>query len=259
MLWPTPLPRCSASRLIGIVATCLLALCSLAIAAQAGAGSYTLLSLDGKPARIVVLDDFDTRALLICCNKDTQRLGLDWYGHRAEMQTDSHFLKIICFGGPGGTFNDQILLCVDRGRLYQALHIMCQTRFMSDNNIDEWSNSIGAAKGKADRTSLVLSLHRFRQWDGVIKTDYHKAVKLRFDSGAHAFCTGYSTMNATRTTIYLANNKTVKRRFKGKLPVIHIDTQAYLLRHGIWYRNFEAFPADRDKKHGQNKLYHAQL
>jgi hypothetical protein len=216
----------------------------------AKAQTYTVKSFEGIKTQIKIAHGSNDRNLTIYCLHDS--LKLRFYNNMQDVSVlQNKFLQITyrVHAGSDIASTNLLLLCVSKGKICQALHIMS---FIN--------TSIKAVD--TDTDTLILDEHRFFQskshLTGTNKSNYKfnivfqdkstsksdpktnysidTTMVLNFDADNHVF---YNTRRAMSQYFSIYDNKTskdIKRYFKGTFLVIKIrENITYYFIKGEWY------------------------
>jgi hypothetical protein len=209
---------------------------------------YNIESFQGLKTEINLYYKPFSGCLTISCLKDT--LHIDDYMDAYEIKVlGKKFLQITYLKRAGSNENlmNMLLLCVDNGKLCQALHVKCLSTYDMRNvyhikgNRSEYQlfklkvKLLGNGK---DTYRLNINIHDESSSEIAPKTNYNynKQITLRFDPVLDVF---YGTRKILSKSFNVYDPKTedqIAQEVHGSVPTIIIRKNEYYYINGEWFQ-----------------------
>jgi hypothetical protein len=213
----------------------------------AKAQSYTLSSFEGNKVNIKLKYE-GNGVLKINYLNDT--LTINYFLAVDKIKVLNKIFLQIYFArlaGSNENFEDLLLLCVNHGKLVQALHINSQNLYDMRNfghfKGEESEYSLFNVKAKligkrTDYYKLAIHVHNehFSDWHKKSNFKYNKQSYLNFDLKADVFYSNYEFINGSFKFFNGVYDSTgTKKIIKQQVPVVKIDKDKYYYVKGNWY------------------------
>ncbi|SDT65937.1 hypothetical protein SAMN05216490_4666 [Mucilaginibacter mallensis] len=202
----------------------------------------TIKALDGNDQKVHVMPDYFNRLLKISCLKDTITI-FDYWGVPAEVTVlNKNFIKIsyAVRGGSDISLSNVMVLCINGGRLYEAMHVLEHVSSESEGEKELYRNiyKITMTLSGDDKKNykLHVGIHDSvkSRATPAINYNYNNQTVLSFDAGRNVF---YSIKEDIYDSfaVYPTTQKNYKEKLKGNYPVIILGKETYYYIKGGWY------------------------
>lgn len=209
--------------------------------ATAKTKTVTLESFDGHPTRVTLYHKPFGNPFYV--STSTDRFVIDDYWSEVDTRLiNRHFLQLTyavrC--GTNTGMRHTALICVSKGKLYQAAHLVSYYSSYDDDNDNLYQVDRLQLKltGNGSNTYRLLLTHcagKASAPDGKEKIPCRLAGTLRFDP---VNCCFYSSRKAITKTFRAYNPRSEKlapKRLAGVYPCLRIDQREYYLVDREWY------------------------
>lgn len=202
--------------------------------------TLVIKSLDGKDQKIRVVPDYVHRILRATCNKYSININQFW-GVSPEISVLSkNFIRIDyeVRGGSNLGLGNTIILCVNDGKLYEALHVLRYVQWDSgdlethyDLKLVLSGNSKRNYKLIADIRDTVLSEPKPQE-----NYIYKNQTVLSFDTVRKAFYSVKENVYNRFITNFSLKGKKQTQPIRGNFPVVILGKETYYLIDNHWYQ-----------------------
>jgi hypothetical protein len=198
----------------------------------------TIKALDGSDQKVHVMPNYFNHLLKISCLKDTITIH-DYWGVPAEVTfLNKNFIKIsyAVRGGSDISLSNLMVLCVNGGRLYEAMHVLELVSSESGGEQDLYKITIALSGDNKKTYKLHAGIHDSvkSRATPAINYNYNNQTVLSFDESLNVF---YSVKEDIYDsfTIYPKTGKNHKEKLRGNYPVIILGKEVYYYVKGGWY------------------------
>lgn len=175
-------------------------------------------ALDGSDQKVHIMPDYFNHLLKLSCLKDTITIP-DYWGVPAQItDLNKNFIKIsyAVRGGSDISLSNLMVLCVNGGRLYEAMHVLEKVNSESGGDREHYKITITLSGANKKTCKLHVGIHdsvRSRATPA-INYNYNNQTVLSFDESRNAF---YSVKEDIydRFTIYPKTGKDHKEKLRG--------------------------------------------
>jgi hypothetical protein len=199
--------------------------------------SYTVSSFQGTSAKIKLYYMPYTGILRISCLKDT--LYIDDFMTLSNVKVlKKEFLQVAYVerAGSGMDKKRMVLLCVDSGRLFQAMHVLSFYTYEADQDREHYNIDIHLTGENKYAYKLGVVIHDKKSSVSNPKTnnDTYKKFVLNFDAVHKAFYSNHEDISGEWVENPYAE-KPAKESVGGIVPVIDFGgVNKYYHINGIW-------------------------
>ena len=222
----------------------ILSLCILDEAADAQKPKrdiYTIMSLDGKPQKIYVEDDYVNNIIRIKCLNDSLYIDDTYQLEGIPVVLDKNFLELKYAPRIGSNIRTRrvLILCVNKSKLFLALHITYFDSFELTEVYDRRADSLKLFNEKSlyevklnligqnkSNYKLTAFIHDMNSSKHDPSTNYNQDDKtiLRYDTTSNIFYNDFKNVNDLPT-------RTVNSSF----PIIKLGRREYYYIDDAWY------------------------
>ena len=199
--------------------------------------TYLVRSIDGKKNIIHILPNYSNHILRISCLKDTISL-YDFWGETPTINVlNKTFLEIKyeVRGGSGLALGNVLILCVDKEKLHESIHVLRYSRGYGAGIETDYNIKIKIKGDKKDNYQLYAHVHDYSSstFDPQSNYNYNNLSILNFDKKLNVFysikCNVYDTLRVSYP------NLTYKREIQGNFPKALLGEDEYLFIGGQWF------------------------
>ncbi|MFI5140126.1 MAG: hypothetical protein ACHQIM_20060 [Sphingobacteriales bacterium] len=201
--------------------------------------TFNVVSLDGKIEKVKIIPDYVNRVLRMTCLQDTIAIS-DFWGVPPEIHILNRSFIEIRYEVRGGSnlgLGNTLILCVNDGKLYEAMHVLRYMNWDSGNQKENYH--ITLILNGEDRLNyrLIVHIHDnvYSKLEPETNYNYNNQTVLSFDTRRNVFYSIKETVSCHVATT--KTGKTVKQKIVGDFPVIILGKQTYYFIKGRWYQS----------------------
>ncbi|MES2376566.1 MAG: hypothetical protein V4553_08300 [Bacteroidota bacterium] len=195
--------------------------------------TYNLVSLDGKTEKVKIVPDYVNHVLRMSCSGKSINIT-DFWGVTPEIHTlNKNFIEIkyAVRGGTNLGLGNTLILCVNGGKLYEAMHVLRYANWDSGELKMNYNIKLNLTGNNISNYQLNMAIHDDvnSKPDPEHNYNYNNQTVLSFDTKQNAF---YSV----KKSIYNYHLKTrkSKQRIDGNFPVIILGKETYYYINDRW-------------------------
>jgi hypothetical protein len=194
-----------------------------------------IVSIDGKNQIVTMIPDYENHALKVTCLKDNITIP-DFWGVPPETRLlNKNFIEIkyAIRGGSNLGLGNTLILCVNNGHLYEAMHVL---EYVNSETGDEKQHYIIKLNlTGSSPANYRLNAHVHDDLNSIRDPEtnyvYNNESLLAFDTRQNVF---YSVRENLYDHFITAKNKT-KQKVAGTFPMILLGKETYYFINGRWY------------------------
>jgi hypothetical protein len=192
--------------------------------------TLSITSLDGKSAAVTITPDYANKTLTIASLKSAITI-VDFWGVTPEIHVlNKNFVEINyeIRGGSNVGSGNIMVICVDGGKLYEAMHILRQSNSEYGDLKTNYNIKVILNGNNKNNFKLNVTVHDdvYSKQNPERNYIYNNHTILNFDAKRNAF---YSI----KKDVY---NHKPKQRIAGNFPVIILGKESYYLINNRWYQ-----------------------
>lgn len=205
---------------------------------------YNITSLDGKKEQIHIMPDYPNHILRISCLKDTISI-YDYWDVPPEISVlNKNFIEVKyeVRGGSDVGLGNVFLLCTDRKKIYEAIHVLRYMTSEGGGTDEGYHIRLRLIGNKKSNYKLYVHIHDYShsKYDPQSNYNYNNLSILNFDKVRDVF---YSTKEYLYDTFTIydpkkmddTNNWGFKQTISGNFPVIILGKDSYYSINKSWY------------------------
>jgi hypothetical protein len=213
----------------------------------ANAQSYNIESFDGKKESIKLYYKPASGMLIITCLGDTLAIDNYWAVDTAKV-LDKKFLQINYAkrGGSNEGFGNELLLHINKGKLFQTLHVNSYTNYDFRNtthtkgSLNEYylfKLSTALTGHNVDVYKLKVNIHNEQKshTNRKLNHNYNRIELLSFDKKCEVFFSSYKHLRGYYIFHQSKDNDGEKKYKAMDVPVVIIEKNQYYYIDGEWF------------------------
>jgi hypothetical protein len=195
---------------------------------------FDIVSVDGKNEKVKIIPEYVNHRLKMICSGDTINI-VDFWGAPPDIRLLNKIFIEINYAVRGGSnvgFGNTLILCVNRGHLFEALHVL---RYGNGETGDEKSDyHIKLTLKGNSKNNYRLNVHVHDDVDSKRAPEtnytYNNETNLTFDSKQNVF---YSIKESVYDC-FITTAKNTKQKIGGTFPMIILGKQTYYFINKRW-------------------------
>jgi len=216
------------------------------------AQTFKIKSLDGIFQQIHLMHEVGDQKLVISCFKDTIVINdfINISKNVAILKDCFLEIQYSIRSGSNQSTERLILLCVNKNKLYQAVHMQSIETFDIDEVYDKTADSLklfdehGDYELKVDLTGSNIGNYKLKvyihdesksKYDPKTDHNYNAQVILGFDSNNDIFYSYFEDISQYFTVYNLKIHKKIKQYFVDTFPIVKLNKIIYYYIKGGWY------------------------
>ena len=209
--------------------------------------TYDIKSLDGQNQKVHIMPDYPKHILRMSCLKDTISIT-DYWGVPVDIHVlNNNFIELdyAIRGGSNLSLGNMIVLCVNKNKLYEAMHVLrhmdSELSYIIDSKkFHDHSNyniKVTLSGNNKNNYKLNVNVHDYEKstTDPDGNYNYDNLSILSFDADKNVF---YSVKDGLYGTFKLYHNgrhNKTKQNIRGDFPVIILGKEFYYFIKDGWY------------------------
>jgi len=200
--------------------------------------AYAIKAFNGGDRKVHIMPDYFNHLLKISCFKDTITI-LDYWSVPAEVSVlNKNFIKIsyAVRGGSGVGLGNVMVLCVNGGKLYEAMHVLEYLTGESGDEQDLYKIKLTISGDNKRTYKLHVGIHDSVKSKATpaINYNYNNQTVLSFDETRNVFyCIKEDIYD--KFILYPKMGKNENGKLGGNYPVIILSNNTYYYVRGEWW------------------------
>ena len=200
--------------------------------------TYTLESFDGHPTKVTLYDKPFGNPFYVSTSTDRFVIN-DYWSEVSTRRINRHFLALTyavrCGTGVGS--HRTAIICVNQGKLYQAVHLESQLSGYDQDVASLFDLQLKLTGDNTHNYRLVIRScnDTINGNPQEIKRHYQYAGTLRFDPATCCFRSSRKVISKTISVYDPKTGKLLRRKFAGPYSYTRVGTAEYYLVDREWY------------------------
>ena len=209
--------------------------------------TYDIKSLDGQNQKIHIMPDYPKHILRMSCLNDTISIT-DYWGVPAEIHLlNDNFIELdyAVRGGSDLSLGNMIILCVNKNKLCEAMHVLRHMDSEISYTIDSkkfhdhsyYNIKVSLSGNNKSSYKLNVNVHDYEKstTDPKSNYDYQNLSILTFDTDRNVFYCVKDDLYGMFKLYHNGRKKRAKQKLQGDFPVIILGKEFYYFIKDGWY------------------------